>query len=76
MNICENKFFMTVCGDLTIKFYENQMFKEKKIGRVSFNTAFLPKSESSFKFKIDEIDPDSLQSDKNYDPEFEVTVRK
>lgn len=74
ININENNFYMTVCGDLTIKIYDHQLLKEKKIGRIAFNTAFLGLNENSFTFTIDQIDPDSLQSDKKIHSDFEITV--
>jgi len=65
---------MVVCGDITIKLYDNRWFKTKKLARIAFNTAFLQVNDNSFNFKIDEIDPDSLQNDEKINKDFEITV--
>ena len=41
ISLCDNNFVVRVCGDVTIKMYNNGMLGSKKLGRISFNTAFL-----------------------------------
>ena len=72
ISISEKNFFMTVCGDLTIKLYDHQFMKEKKLGRIAFNTAFI--ENNTYKFQIDQIDPDSMQSDSKIHHDYEISV--
>jgi hypothetical protein len=63
-----------VTGDITLKIYNNTMLSTKKIGRVSFNTAFLNLDQQSLIFQLKEIDPDNLSRNKNIAKDFEIHV--
>jgi phosphatidylinositol-3,4,5-trisphosphate 3-phosphatase/dual-specificity protein phosphatase PTEN len=75
VSITDNNFNLTVCGDLTIKLYNNLMMSTKKLGRISFNTAFLKKSQTELIFKIEEIDPDNLIKQKYIPKDFEIQIK-
>ena len=41
IRINDNDFKFHFCGDITINIYNNQIIKNKLLGRISFNSAFL-----------------------------------
>jgi phosphatidylinositol-3,4,5-trisphosphate 3-phosphatase/dual-specificity protein phosphatase PTEN len=75
ITITDNNFALTVSGDITIKIYNNGMLSTKKIGRISFNTAFLDLENVNLVFKLNEIDPDNLSRNKKIPKDFEIHVK-
>jgi hypothetical protein len=73
--ITDNNFLFTIFGDITIKIYNNTMLSTKKIGRISFNTAFLKQDENIMIFQLREIDPDNLVRNKNIEKDFEIHLK-
>jgi phosphatidylinositol-3,4,5-trisphosphate 3-phosphatase/dual-specificity protein phosphatase PTEN len=73
--ITDNNFELTVSGDATLKIYNNGMLSSKKLGRISFNTAFLELDEKILLFKLHEIDPDNLVKNKKIPRDFEIHVK-
>ncbi len=51
------------------------MLSTKKIGRISFNTAFLNSDQNILVFKLREIDPDNLVRNKNIAKDFEIHLK-
>ena len=51
------------------------MLSTKKIGRISFNTAFLNANQNILVFKLREIDPDNLVRNKNIAKDFEIHLK-
>jgi hypothetical protein len=51
------------------------MLSTKKIGRVSFSTAFLQLDQDTLIFQLKEIDPDNLSRNKNIAKDFEIHVK-
>lgn len=74
--ITDTDFQLTVTGDVTIKIYNNEMLSQKKLGRISFNTAFFDFEDNFITFKINEIDPDNLSRNKNIPSDFAIIVIK
>lgn len=52
------------CGDIVI-FLNNDNLVDKKVGRISLNTAFIPE-DNVLSFQVSEISPDSLQKSSNF----------
>jgi hypothetical protein len=75
ISLCDNNFVVRVCGDVTIKMYNNGMLGSKKLGRISFNTAFLDPNQSEIVFNIQEIDPDKLAKKKYVPKDFQIHVK-
>jgi hypothetical protein len=75
ISITDSNFILPVNGDITLKIYNNTMLSTKKIGRVSFNTAFLQLEQTSLKFNLKEIDPDNLSRNKNIAKDFEIHIK-
>ncbi len=75
ITITDTNFALITTGDLTIKIYNNGMMSSKKLGRISFNTAFLTADQTSLVFKITEIDPDNLAKSKKIPKDFEIHVK-
>ena len=62
-------------GDIIIKICYNEMFFVKKLGKISFNTAFLPKNEDEIIFHSNEIDPDTiLNSNYKFSEDYEIQI--
>ena len=77
IQITDKAFNVEVVGDVTVKLYNKRNFKkDSKIGRVSFNTAFLNPNEDCFiKFCLKDIDPDNLVNNPKVPREFEIIVK-
>ena len=60
----KNLFNKEQYGDVVIKFSYNETFFNKKLGKISFNTAFLNSDEDELIFKAEDIDPDILLRNK------------
>lgn len=75
ISITENTFSKEAKGDLTIKIYNNEMIKSKKIGRISFNTALIDPKVNVLTFNLNEIDPDSLINDKDIPRDFQIVIK-
>jgi phosphatidylinositol-3,4,5-trisphosphate 3-phosphatase/dual-specificity protein phosphatase PTEN len=72
--ITENDFSFYFSGDITIKIYNNNMLSTQKLGRVSFNSAFLTKDQTELKFHLKEIDPDDLGEDKRISKDYQIII--
>jgi phosphatidylinositol-3,4,5-trisphosphate 3-phosphatase/dual-specificity protein phosphatase PTEN len=80
IKITEDEFNFEVSGDFTICIYE----KNDLIGRVSYNTAFMndggrkiddPEGSGGLlNFRLEQIDPDNLIKNKDYDKNFVISV--
>lgn len=75
ITITDTSFALVTSGDLTVKLYNNGMISAKKLGRISFNTAFLSSDQTTLVFKIAEIDPDNLAKNKKIPKDFEIIVK-
>lgn len=75
ITITDTNFSMQISGDLTIKLYNNGLLSKKKLGRISFNTAFLDSNQKHLVFKITEIDPDNLLKQKSIPKDFEIQIK-
>jgi len=75
ITITDSDFILPVCGDLTIKIYNNKLMKAKKIGRIAFNTAFINEETNSLVFQVREIDPDILAKTPGIPKDFEFVIR-
>jgi hypothetical protein len=73
--ITDSDFVLPVCGDLTIKLYNNKLMSTKKIGRIAFNTAFISEETNIMIFKVREIDPDILQITPGIPKDFEFIIK-
>jgi hypothetical protein len=73
--ITDSDFNLPICGDLTIKLYNNKLMSTKKIGRIAFNTAFINEESNILIFKVREIDPDVLQITPGIPKEFEFIIK-
>lgn len=47
-------------GDITIKIYNMEFMRNKNLGRICFNTAFLTPQENTLIFNLKETEPDSM----------------
>lgn len=59
VKLTESNFHLEIFGDITIRLYNQYLLSDKKMGRISFNSAFI--KDNSLTFKVDEIDPDRLK---------------
>lgn len=75
ITITDNGFELTVSGDITVKIYNNEVLSCKKLGRISFNTAFLEVDQKAMIFKLHEIDPDNLVRNKKIPKDFEIHLK-
>lgn len=75
ISITDSNFDLTVSGDITVKIYNNGMLSNKKMGRISFNTAFLGDQQTTQIFRIHEIDPDNLAKNKKIPKSFEIHIK-
>lgn len=57
--LTEKDMSYKIIGDVTIKAFSKLFLKNKKLGAVSINTAFLNNNECSF--NLSEVDPDSMK---------------
>lgn len=64
------KFF----GDITIKLYTQDLMKNKKLARVSFNSAFVDPLDDKIVFSLKETDPDSLAKKEYVNKNFQVII--
>lgn len=58
--LTEKEMNYKIIGDVTIKAFSRLFLKNKKLGAVSINTAFL-NNENEIKFNITDVDPDSMK---------------
>ena len=72
--ITDEKFFFDVAGDITIKISINDMFFVKKLGKISFNTAFIDKDQKEIIFKANEVDPDHLLKKKKVPNTYQIII--
>lgn len=75
ITITDSDFILPVCGDLTIKIYNNKLMSSKQIGRIAFNTAFINEETNCLIFKVREIDPDKLAKTPGISKEFEFVIK-
>lgn len=75
LTITDTKFGLMITGDATLKIYNNLLLSTKKLGRISFNTAFLTCDQTELVFKIKEIDPDNLVKKKKIPKDFEIQIK-
>ena len=75
VKITDSLFSYWFAGDITIKIYDNRMISTKKLGRISFNTAFLDKDQTEIKFHIDQIDPDNLAKNGKVPKEYQIIIK-
>jgi len=74
VTITEKDFALNVIGDATVKMYTQELLTIKKLGRISFNTAFLSPGEESLVFSLSEIDPDSMMKKTYINKDFKITL--
>ncbi len=72
--ITEPEISIPLVGDFTINIHNNNLLKNKLIGRVSFNTAFLNPKVNLVTFEISQIDPDNLINKNHYREGFRIIV--
>jgi len=60
---------------MTIKLYDNQLLKNKLLGRIAFNSAFIDEKKNDIIFNLNEIDPDSLFSNKKIPKDFKIIIK-
>jgi phosphatidylinositol-3,4,5-trisphosphate 3-phosphatase and dual-specificity protein phosphatase PTEN len=65
---------LNILGDVTIKISTQYLLSDKKLGRISFNTAFSGPNEETLVFKLHEIDPDSLQKKSYVNKDHTITL--
>ena len=75
IQITNSDFSFTICGDITIKIYNKKMVKAGKIGRISFNTAFLDPNDKMLTFNLKDIDPDNLIKNPKIPRDFQIIVK-
>ena len=75
ITITDSNFILPVCGDLTIKIYNNKIMSSKNIGRIAFNTAFIDTDTNTLVFKLKEIDPDKLANTPGIPKGFEFIIK-
>jgi len=75
ITITDSDFILPVCGDLTIKIYNNKLMSTKQIGRIAFNTAFINEETNILVFNVREIDPDKIAKTPGIPLEFEFIVK-
>ena len=73
--ITDEKFSYIVAGDFTIKIAINDMLFIKKLGKISFNTAFLDKDQSEIVFNANEIDPENLLRKKKVPSNYKIILK-
>ena len=77
----ENIFTQEQYGDVDIKISYNELLVAKKLGRISFNTAFIEKNDNQIIFssnQIDQdnnlIDPDSLLKKQKFPKDYKIQI--
>ena len=73
--ITDEKFSYIVAGDFTIKIAINDMFFIKKLGKISFNTAFLEKDQTEIVFNANEVDPENLLRKKKVPNTYKIILK-
>ena len=73
--ITDEKFSYVVAGDFTIKLFINDMFFIKKLGKVSFNTAFLEQDQTEIVFNANEVDPEILLRKKKVPSTYKIILK-
>lgn len=73
--ITDSDFSYEVAGDVTIKISLNEMFFIKKLGKISFNTAFLDKDQTEIIFHANEVDPQNLIKKKKVPDEYKIILK-
>ena len=73
--ITDNDFLYDIAGDVTIKISLNEVFFSKKLGKISFNTAFLSPDQKEIVFKANEVDPDNLLKKKKVPKNYEILIK-
>lgn len=72
--ITDENFSYSVAGDFTIKISINDMFFVKKLGKISFNTAFLEPDKTEIVFNANEVDPENLSRKKKVPNTYKITL--
>lgn len=72
--ITDKKFSYFVAGDITIKISINEVLFVKKLGKISFNTAFLDKEQTQITFNANEVDPENLLRKKKVPSEYKIIL--
>ena len=73
--ITDKNFSYYVAGDVSIKISINDMFFVKKMGKISFNTAFLEEDQNEIVFHANEVDPDNLSKKKKVPKEYKIILK-
>ena len=73
--ITDKDFSYEVAGDITIKISLNEMIFIKKLGKISFNTAFLDKDQTEIIFHANEVDPQNLIKKKKVPDEYKIILK-
>ena len=73
-SITENDFSLEIIGDVTIKLYNQELITKKKLGRISFNTAFISKDDNKLVFGLIDTDPDSMMKKTYINQNFKITL--
>lgn len=74
VTVSEKDFQIEVIGDVTIKLYTQEFLTIKKLGRISFNTAFLSPEENFLEFNLSETDPDSMMKKTYINKNFKISL--
>ena len=72
--ITDKHFSYEVAGDFTIKISINDMFFVKKLGKISFNTAFLEPDQTEIVFHANEVDPENLSRKKKVPNTYKIIL--
>ena len=70
--VIEPKSLVFMSGDIVL-YINNDNIMDKKVGRVSLNTAFIPDNKTLV-LKIDEVAPDTLKKSNSFDSGFELII--
>ena len=73
--ITSKDFSYEVAGDITIRISLNEMFFIKKLGKISFNTAFLDKDQTEIVFYANDVDPLNLIKKKKVPDEYKIILK-
>ena len=72
--ITDENFSYSAAGDITIKISINDMIFVKKMGKISFNTAFLGQNQTEIIFHANEVDPENLSRKKKVPKEYRIIL--
>ena len=72
--ITDKNFCYDAAGDVTIKISINDMIFLKKMGKISFNTAFLEQDQKEIIFHANEVDPENLSRKKKVPKEYKIIL--